>query len=249
MFAFRMNIKLRCAVRLSNMMLQPSHRSELITQLFLNDRVELLETSDSEWIRVKSHFNETEAWVLRTQFERINEEEFRQAAILISSIRKTIPSFNEIPGTLYFNEEEKPAHAIPLSFIQRDETTILDILHSFLDTPYMWGGMTYAGIDCSGLSQILYRFLGIPLTSFAAEQFAEGEVLDFLQDARCGDLAFFEGDDKVIYHVGILLNSSEIIHATEKAGKVVIDHIDNQGIISKHNGKRTHHLRMIKRLY
>jgi len=244
-----MHTKLQCEVRLANMMLEPSHRSELITQLFLNDRVELLETTDTEWIRVKSGFNATEGWVLRAQFHEISETAFTKLAIGILSVENTVEAFNDIPGTMYFDKETKPNHAVLPSYIRHDEKTLQRILYSFLETPYMWGGISYAGIDCSGLSQIVYRFLGIPLTSFAAEQFHEGEVLDFLQDARCGDLAFFEGDDKVIYHVGILLNNSEIVHATEKAGKVVIDHIDNEGIVSKRNGKRTHRLRIIKRFY
>jgi cell wall-associated NlpC family hydrolase len=73
-------------------------------------------------------------------------------------------------------------------------------------------------------------------------------VLDFLQNAKCGDLAFFDDEDGNITHVGILLNESEIIHATESAGGVTIDDIDNAGIVSRLTGKRTHRLRVVKRI-
>jgi len=82
----------------------------------------------------------------------------------------------------------------------------------------------------------------------ASAQILQGEVLDFLENANCGDLAFFENDASEINHVGILLNANEIIHASETNGKVAIDSMDNHGIVNKKTGKRTHSLRIIKRL-
>jgi cell wall-associated NlpC family hydrolase len=75
-----------------------------------------------------------------------------------------------------------------------------------------------------------------------------GEILDFIQMAECGDLAFFENSEGEIKHVGVMLNSHEIIHASESNGRVMIDSIDQEGIINKITSKRTHHLRVIKRL-
>jgi len=73
---------------------------------------------------------------------------------------------------------------------------------------------------------------------------AGATVVDFLQEAQCGDLAFFDNDEGRITHTGIMLSSETIIHAS---GRVRIDGIDNMGIINSDTGKRTHKLRVVKR--
>ncbi|MFX4377312.1 NlpC/P60 family protein, partial [Acinetobacter baumannii] len=78
----------------------------------------------------------------------------------------------------------------------------------------------------------------------AYQQAALGDVVGFLQEVRCGDLAFFDNVEGRITHVGILLDSEHIIHAS---GKVRIDLIDNMGILNTDTGERTHKLRIIKR--
>ncbi|MEI9958410.1 MAG: NlpC/P60 family protein [Ferruginibacter sp.] len=110
----------------------------------------------------------------------------------------------------------------------------------------MWGGRSTFGIDCSGFAQTVYKFLNIPLLRDAKLQVTEGEVVGFLQEVNCGDLAFFDDEEGEIVHVGILLNEKEIIHS---AGKVRIDKIDSQGILNVDTGLRTHQLRIIKRYF
>jgi gamma-D-glutamyl-L-lysine dipeptidyl-peptidase len=114
----------------------------------------------------------------------------------------------------------------------------------YLDTPYLWGGKSICGIDCSGFSQQVYKHFGIKLPRDSYQQAELGEGVGFLLEAQCGDLAFFDNDEGRITHVGIMLSSDEIIHAS---GKVRIDKIDNQGIINAETGARTHKLRIIKR--
>jgi cell wall-associated NlpC family hydrolase len=114
----------------------------------------------------------------------------------------------------------------------------------FQNAPYLWGGRTLFGIDCSGFSQIVYQLLGIQLQRDASQQAEQGQLVDFLTSAIAGDLAFFDNEDGKIIHVGIMLNNHQIIHA---AGKVRIDPIDDQGIFNPELGKYTHKLRIIKR--
>jgi len=114
----------------------------------------------------------------------------------------------------------------------------------YLDVPYLWGGRSAGGIDCSGFSQAVYGLLGIGLPRDAYQQAELGDVVGFLQEAICGDLAFFDNEEGRITHVGLMLNDHEIIHAS---GKVRIDNIDHQGIIHSETGVRTHRLRIIKR--
>ena len=78
----------------------------------------------------------------------------------------------------------------------------------------------------------------------AHQQAEKGEALGFLEEAVCGDLAFFDSEAGFVTHVGIMLNNCQIIHAS---GRVRVDMIDTAGIISSDTGLRTHRLRVIKR--
>jgi gamma-D-glutamyl-L-lysine dipeptidyl-peptidase len=114
----------------------------------------------------------------------------------------------------------------------------------YLDVPYIWGGKSKNGIDCSGFCQQVFKQFGIQLPRDAYQQAAYGEVVGFLLEVQTGDLAFFDNEEGKITHVGLMLGPDEIIHAS---GKVRIDKIDQQGIINAETGVRTHQLRLIKR--
>lgn len=121
---------------------------------------------------------------------------------------------------------------------------IREVASKYLDVPYLWGGRSSCGIDCSGFSQQVFRRFGIKLPRDAYQQAELGEVVGFLQEAVCGDLAFFDNEEGRITHVGIMLGNDQIIHAS---GKVRIDRIDHLGIVQSETGLRTHKLRIIKR--
>jgi cell wall-associated NlpC family hydrolase len=93
---------------------------------------------------------------------------------------------------------------------------------------------------------MVYKFLNVRLPRDARVQAEEGDVVNFLQEAKCGDLAFFDNEEQKITHVGILLNDHEIIHSS---GKVRIDKIDTDGILNMETKQRTHKLRIIKRYF
>jgi cell wall-associated NlpC family hydrolase len=127
----------------------------------------------------------------------------------------------------------------------RDAPTILQLAYRFLNTPYLWGGKSVFGVDCSGFTQTILKFFDVPLLRDAHQQATQGESVGFLEEALAGDLAFFDNEEGRITHVGILVNDHEIIHAS---GKVRVDKIDNMGIVHAENAQRTHRLRVIKRL-
>lgn len=133
--------------------------------------------------------------------------------------------------------------------MELSKSSIRQAVFQFLNAPYQWGGRTIAGIDCSGLSQMAYKLCGKAIPRDASQQAALGDTVDFLQHTHCGDLAFFDNAEGQITHVGLLLDEHTIIHATDTSGRVVIDKIDQGGIISTSLRKRTHNLRLVKRYF
>src|SRR3546814_686917 len=100
-------------------------------------------------------------------------------------------------------------------------------------------------MDCSGFVQVIYKHFGVKVSRDAYQQAEEGHIVNALQDVKPGDLAFFDNEEGKISHVGILLGSTEIIHAS---GRVKIDKIDEQGIFSVELNRYTHRLKFIKRI-
>ncbi|MBM3436569.1 MAG: NlpC/P60 family protein, partial [Bacteroidetes bacterium] len=101
------------------------------------------------------------------------------------------------------------------------------------------------GIDCSGLTQVIFKANSIHILRDAAQQATQGETISLIDESGAGDLAFFDNDEGIIIHVGLLCSNHEIIHAS---GKVRMDKIDHIGIYNAESQKYTHNLRTIKRL-
>ncbi len=186
----------------------PSHKSEMTSQLLFNEVAEVIE-EEKQFAKIKCLYDDYEGWCANNQIieSSTSDEAF-------SSVQLFEPEL------------------------------IREVTLKFLDVPYLWGGKSYFGIDCSGFCQQEFKQFGIKLPRDAYQQADKGEVVGFLQEAQCGDLAFFDNEEGRIIHVGIMLNIHEIIHAS---GKVRIDKIDHQGIINSESGTRTHQLRIIKR--
>ena len=125
----------------------------------------------------------------------------------------------------------------------RDKTMLVDNAMLYLNTPYLWGGRTTFGIDCSGFTQMIYRLYGKEIPRDAYQQAEIGTTLSFIEESEAGDLAFFDNNEGKIIHVGIILENNFIIHAS---GKVRIDRLDQQGIFNNEKRKHTHKLRIIK---
>ena len=122
---------------------------------------------------------------------------------------------------------------------------LLEIASLYLNAPYLWGGKTPFGIDCSGFTQLVYKLCGYSLLRDARDQATQGEVLSFIEESEPGDLAFFDNEEGSIVHVGIIMNDYNIIHAH---GKVRIDTLDHSGIYNNDLNKHTHSLRYIKKI-
>jgi cell wall-associated NlpC family hydrolase len=237
------------------------HKSEMTSQLLFGEAVEVLEKGADHWIRVRCLYDDYEGWVTRSHLAETPEAVANKGWHLASDWSNEI-IFHKQPMYIPFGSELrglqngqaewgkyswsfKGSHIDPTN-IQRNEKTIIRFTQRFINTPYLWGGRSVFGIDCSGFSQIIYKCLNVPLLRDAYQQATQGEGVGFLQEVKCGDLAFFDNAEGRITHVGILMNDHEIIHSS---GKVRIDKIDAQGILNTDTGERTHQLRLIKRYF
>jgi hypothetical protein len=236
----------------------PDHRSEMTSQLLLGEQVQVLNDSNPYWLQVKSIHDGYEGWCQKIQLAGVFGKApeisgYFNGDIGISNVNGQ--PMNVFTGTPVYGSDLQAGNFhlsfTGLSFFSNATTTpkealIRQVAFQYLNSSYLWGGRTPAGIDCSGYAQMVYRQFGVHLLRDAWLQAGEGEPIGFLQEAKCGDLAFFDEPDGRISHVGILLNDHEIIHAS---GKVRIDDIDHEGIISRDQSKRTHHLRVIRRYF
>ena len=126
-----------------------------------------------------------------------------------------------------------------------DKDSLEEFAKIFLDVPYLWGGRSVFGCDCSGFTQNVFKLLGVKLKRDAHQQAEQGEAVSDLKSSHIGDLAFFKDEDGKISHVGIILSDEQIIHAS---ARVRIDHLDDEGIFNRDTQEHTHMLQSIRRV-
>ena len=119
-----------------------------------------------------------------------------------------------------------------------DEAGAAAAAEAFLNAPYLWGGRSIWGVDCSGLVQAVGKMLQTPMPRDAYQQ-AESGSLQMWDQRKSGHLAYFANVDGKVTHVGILMDENHIIHAY---GKVRIDILTAQGIVNAQTGLLTHKL-------
>jgi len=254
-------IRAICCVPISPLRAEPSHRTEMVSQLIFGECCEVLESIKDSWAHIRGGYDGYEGWCQTSHLAEIDEKEYGQsindltpewvASLEYNGHPMMVPLGSNLTAMKngrahwrknhvhYKGKTWDPATA------STDAKSLRHLVYKFLNTPYLWGGKTVFGTDCSGFTQTVFKFLGIPLLRDAYQQAGQGESVGFLEETKAGDLAFFDNDEGKITHVGILLNANEIIHSS---GKVRIDKIDNMGIVRSDDFQRTHHLRVIKRL-
>jgi len=128
---------------------------------------------------------------------------------------------------------------------KRDADFIEQIGRKYLNAPYLWGGKSPFGIDCSGFTQMVFRIAGYSISRDSTQQAMNGKHVEDYSQARSGDLLIFKNESGKINHVGILLDSNKVIHAS---GKVRIDGLEEKGIINVETNQQTHLLHSIRRV-
>jgi gamma-D-glutamyl-L-lysine dipeptidyl-peptidase len=250
-----------CCVPVASVRKEPLHTSEMTSQLLFGECCKILLT-EKDWVLVQCQYDEYEGWCQLSHLTEIILDDFLYAKkdlafdwaneIKYNGLTMRIPFGSSLTGVTNGKAEWKRNSILyegkvwELSKAQKTGKSVKGIAFRFLNTAYLWGGRSVFGVDCSGFTQMVYKFFDVPLPRDAAHQSEKGEVVGFLQEAKLGDLAFFDDAEGRINHVGILLSDFEIIHAY---GKVRIDKIDAQGILNTDTAQRTHTLRIIKRYF
>ena len=249
-----------CCVPVAPIRVEPDHRTEMVSQLLFGECCIITIVEKNGWVKIVNKADAYTGWCRQSHFQEIDDSQYYTEENNFTADWVNEVDYNghimQVPlgslltamknghvnwrkNTVYYK-----GHVWDTAKAKPDAKTIKQIAFKFLNSTYLWGGKSVFGIDCSGFTQSVYKFVNMPLLRDAQQQATQGELIGFLQQAHCGDLAFFDDEEGRIIHVGMLLNDHEIIHA---AGKVRIDKIDTEGIINSETGLRTQKLRIIKR--
>ncbi|MBN2480651.1 MAG: C40 family peptidase [Bacteroidales bacterium] len=242
----------------------PAEQSEMVSQLLFGELYRVLAEKE-HWIRISTSYDQYEGWISRNQHVALTETEYKniiQLPCRILPVRfaeiipDDAPALTIVAGSeLYgFTNKKRYTFIKNKSFkvtVDPGETgrpskeCILATARQFLNTPYLWGGRSMFGCDCSGFVQTVFKIHGIGLPRDTSQQSKYGTGINSLKDSGPSDLAFFMNERQIVHHVGIIISPSEIIHAS---GCVRIDPIDATGIFNVMEQQYTHQSFFIKRL-
>ena len=242
---------------------EPSDASEMVSQLLFGETFEILKKKE-KWTQIRNSLDGYESWIDPKQYDPIDENAYEAlsklphtcASDLVQLIKdddgdmvpivagSTLPNYKQ--GSIAFADKHFEFDGELCHPEEGDlRTKIKEHALTFRNASYLWGGRSPFGVDCSGLTQVIFKMVGIAIPRDSSQQAEKGTTLSFVEEAEVGDLAFFDNDEGNIIHVGIIIAPATIIHAS---GKVRIDKIDHQGIYNVDTKRYTHKLRLLRRL-
>lgn len=264
-----------CLQNIVPVRLEPDHRAEMVTQVLFGELYKVLETN-LNWLKIKNSYDDYEGWIEEKQHSALDEEGFISlfnaetpcsldlVQLISNETKKSIFPIvigSSLPGIEEFrfsvgeqcyvfdgqvsNVSELEEVESPQELNDIKQAMVHDAM-LFLHAPYLWGGRTPFGIDCSGLIQMVFKLKKVKMPRDAKQQAGQGEVVSLLVEAEPGDVAFFDDEEGNITHVGLLIDRNRILHAS---GKVRIDTLDHEGIFNTDTQQYTHKLRLIKRIF
>lgn len=245
---------------------EPVEKSEMCTQVLFGEHFTIFD-ENCKWCKVKLAFDNCEGWIDSKMVCEINEETFERLTAQPANVTtdvfnivqpvggyknflivagSSLPDFNPNDKTFIIGDVVYNIQGSSFSNSQKEvRGGIIENALKYFNSPYLWGGRSPFGIDCSGFSQVLYKMAGLSIPRNASQQSMIGENLSFIEEAKPGDLAFFDNEDGAIIHVGIMWEKNKIIHSS---GKVRIDNIDHLGIFNVDTHRYSHKMRLMRRI-
>jgi len=244
---------------------EPSEQSEMVTQILYGEHFEIREQMVG-WTNIRLIFDGYEGWIDSKMVTELNSKSAaklnKKDSAVLADIFSIVPENDEqnlmlvagsslpfwrpylkkftvgrntynLKGEVFYGKVNDP------------RSVIISQALKYFNAPYLWGGRTPFGIDCSGFTQIIYKMIGYKIPRNAGQQVKIGTALSFVDEAEPGDLAFFDDENGKIVHVGIIWKRNKIIHAS---GKVRIDNVDQFGIFNIDTKRYTHKMRVMKKI-
>jgi hypothetical protein len=242
---------------------ETSDKAEQVTQLLFGDHYEVLEpANDRRWLKIKINFDQYEGWIdvkqhhaiSKEYYEYLNQAEFKittdvTSSILYNKSRQIILMGSMIPisSSELFKMEEQFAFIGEAKNVgqKREFEFLRTTAIKYLNSPYLWGGKSTFGVDCSGFTQMVFKICGYRLLRDSPQQAVQGKPVSTFSESKPGDLAFFTGNDGKINHVGILLEQDKIMHAS---GRVRVDPVNEEGILNQETKMYTHQFSSLRRI-
>lgn len=254
---------------------EAAHKSEQTTQLLFGEQFKILK-KETDWVFIENQADNYRCYIQKGSYKLVPPTltnallPCEQCVVAATNSPLTFTNFNsQIPlpaGAILpnFNPETKQGNllgepytfdgAVALPNIKKGADEIIAYAKTFLNSPYLWGGKSFMGFDCSGITQIAFRVNGHCLPRDSYQQLELGTKVLKIADAVAGDLCFFANSAGKIVHVGMYMGGGKIIHSSQR---VRISNIDDKGIFEDNlptpylyetTGTYTHSLHAIKRV-
>jgi gamma-D-glutamyl-L-lysine dipeptidyl-peptidase len=217
-----------------------SDASEMDTQILLGECFEVLAITE-RWVQIRTITDKVEGWVNKVQIKFLSPSEFQNW--------NNNPQKERSPYRSFFAYNDLDAIHVPFGAevvfddvsvvlphgkyevrqapILLKSTGILETAEQLLGTPYLWGGRTDTGLDCSGFVQIIYQLFGFnPPRNSRAQALIQPVRVNGLTHAKKGDLIYFGESKEKISHVGFYLGEGTLLHASGhvKLNNLIYDH-------------------------
>ena len=244
-----------CPLSIAPIRTNPDDCAEMSSQLLYGEHFKILE-SRKKWSRIRTAYDNFEGWIPNNQLTYIPEQVYTEIEALepqkiCSDVVSHICTDNGMLLPILMGSMMNVPSLLNHTFEgsvhsgKNPKDSLVGTAIMYLKAPFLAGGKTPFGIDSSGFTQMVYKINGYVLARTAEEQSKQGEALSFIEESEPGDLAFFDDNEGVIDHVGIILKDNYIIHVN---GHVRIDRIDHTGIFNSEEKLYTHQLRVIKKV-
>jgi hypothetical protein len=244
---------------------EPSEKSEMVTQILYGEHFKIGEQMVG-WSNVELAYDGYQGWIdskmitplPQRTLSKIEKSPFAVTGDIFSIIPvndeqnlmltagSTLPVWRPYKKEFSVNKDTfKLKGEVFYGELKDPRNIAIKQALKYFNAPYLWGGRSPFGIDCSGFTQIIYKMIGIQIPRDASQQVKVGTALSFVDEAQPGDLAFFDDEEGNIVHVGIIWKRNKIIHAS---GKVRIDNVDQFGIFNVDTKRYTHKMRVMKKI-